>query len=61
VRGSTSNRLWDASRTREERALLRNTQLDAVPSLLRDLRIVRRARLLGPQAELWPDWRHFAF
>jgi hypothetical protein len=23
--------------------------------------IVRRARLLGPQAELWPDWRHFAF
>jgi hypothetical protein len=23
--------------------------------------IVRRTRLLGPQAELWPDWRHFAF
>src|SRR4051794_3745757 len=22
--------------------------------------IVRRPRLLGPQAELWPDWRHFA-
>ena len=22
--------------------------------------IVRRTRLLGPQAELWPDWRHFA-
>ena len=22
---------------------------------------VRRTRLLGPQAELWPDWRHFAF
>ncbi len=21
--------------------------------------IVRRTRLLGPQAELWPDWRHF--
>jgi Transposase DDE domain group 1 len=20
---------------------------------------VRRTRLLGPQAELWPDWRHF--
>jgi Transposase DDE domain group 1 len=23
--------------------------------------IVRRTRLLGDQAELWPDWRHFAF
>ena len=23
--------------------------------------IVRRTRLRGPQAELWPDWRHFAF
>lgn len=23
--------------------------------------IVRRTRLLGSQAELWPDWRHFAF
>jgi len=23
--------------------------------------VVRRTRLLGPQAELWPDWRHFAF
>ena len=23
--------------------------------------IVRRTRLLGEQAELWPDWRHFAF
>jgi DDE family transposase len=23
--------------------------------------IVRRTRLLGPQAELWPEWRHFAF
>ena len=23
--------------------------------------IVRRTRLLGPQAQLWPDWRHFAF
>jgi hypothetical protein len=23
--------------------------------------IVRRTRLLGKQAELWPDWRHFAF
>jgi hypothetical protein len=23
--------------------------------------IVRRTRLIGPQAELWPDWRHFAF
>jgi hypothetical protein len=23
--------------------------------------IVRRTRLLGPQAELWPDWRHFCF
>ena len=22
--------------------------------------IVRRTRLLGAQAELWPDWRHFA-
>jgi hypothetical protein len=22
---------------------------------------VRRARLVGAQAELWPDWRHFAF
>jgi Transposase DDE domain group 1 len=22
--------------------------------------IVRRTRLIGPQAELWPDWRHFA-
>jgi len=23
--------------------------------------VVRRTRLLGAQAELWPDWRHFAF
>jgi Transposase DDE domain group 1 len=23
--------------------------------------IVRRTRLIGPQAELWPAWRHFAF
>ena len=23
--------------------------------------IVRRTRLVGRQAELWPDWRHFAF
>ena len=23
--------------------------------------IVRRTRLLGAQAELWPDWRHHAF
>jgi hypothetical protein len=23
--------------------------------------IVRRTRLTGPQATLWPDWRHFAF
>jgi hypothetical protein len=23
--------------------------------------IVRRTRLLGAQAELWPDWQHFAF
>jgi hypothetical protein len=23
--------------------------------------IVRRTRLVGPQASLWPDWRHFAF
>ena len=23
--------------------------------------IVRRTRLLGAQAELWPDWRHFCF
>jgi hypothetical protein len=23
--------------------------------------IVRRTRLLGKQAELWPDWRHFCF
>jgi len=23
--------------------------------------IVRRIRLVGPQAQLWPDWRHFAF
>jgi hypothetical protein len=23
--------------------------------------VVRRTRLVGPQAELWPDWRHFAF
>ncbi len=23
--------------------------------------IVRRTRLIGEQAELWPDWRHFAF
>ena len=23
--------------------------------------IVRRTRLLGAQADLWPDWRHFAF
>ena len=23
--------------------------------------IVRRTRLVGPQAKLWPDWRHHAF
>jgi hypothetical protein len=23
--------------------------------------IVRRTRLIGPQSELWPDWRHFPF
>jgi hypothetical protein len=23
--------------------------------------IVRRTRLVGPQAELWPDWRYFPF
>jgi Transposase DDE domain group 1 len=23
--------------------------------------ILRRTRLAGPQAQLWPDWRHFAF
>ena len=23
--------------------------------------IIRRTRLIGSQAELWPDWRHFAF
>jgi hypothetical protein len=23
--------------------------------------VVRRTRLVGPQAELWPDWRHFSF
>ena len=26
-----------------------------------DRLIVRRTRLLGPQAELWPDWRYHAF
>jgi Transposase DDE domain group 1 len=26
-----------------------------------DRLIVRRTRLLGPQAQLWPDWRHHAF
>jgi hypothetical protein len=31
-------------------------------TMLGELRlIVRRTRLLGAQAELWPDWRHFAF
>jgi hypothetical protein len=23
--------------------------------------VIRRTRLLGAQADLWPDWRHFAF
>jgi hypothetical protein len=23
--------------------------------------IIRRTRLVGPQAQLWPDWRHFCF
>jgi hypothetical protein len=23
--------------------------------------IARHTRLIGPQTELWPDWRHFAF
>jgi Transposase DDE domain group 1 len=23
--------------------------------------VVRRTQLVGPQAELWPDWRHFCF
>ena len=26
----------------------------------RPARVVRRTRLVGAQAELWPDWRHFA-
>ncbi|MGH2580823.1 MAG: IS1380 family transposase [Actinomycetota bacterium] len=26
-----------------------------------DRLIVRRTRLIGPQAELWPEWRHHAF
>ncbi|HEX9311913.1 MAG TPA: IS1380 family transposase [Actinomycetota bacterium] len=26
-----------------------------------DRLVVRRTRLIGPQAELWPDWRHHAF
>jgi len=26
-----------------------------------DRLIVRRTRLIGPQAELWPDWRHHGF
>ena len=26
-----------------------------------DRLIVRRTRLIGPQAQLWPDWRHHAF
>jgi len=26
-----------------------------------DRLIVRRTRLIGPQTELWPDWRHHAF
>jgi hypothetical protein len=29
--------------------------------LSRQRLIVRRTRLIGAQAELWPDWRHFAF
>jgi hypothetical protein len=23
--------------------------------------VIRRTRLVGAQAQLWPDWRHFAF
>jgi hypothetical protein len=23
--------------------------------------VVRRSRLIGPQATLWPDWRYHAF
>jgi hypothetical protein len=31
-------------------------------TLLRERRlVVRRTRLIGAQAALWPDWRHFAF
>jgi Transposase DDE domain group 1 len=31
----------------------------AETTLDRQRMIVRRTRLIGPQAELWPDWRHF--
>jgi Transposase DDE domain group 1 len=33
----------------------------AETTLGRDRLIVRRTRLLGPQATLWPDWRYHAF
>jgi hypothetical protein len=32
-----------------------------VATLAQRLGILRRTRLLGTQAELWPDWRHFCF
>ncbi len=51
---------WDASRTSEERALLRETELDAVRSLLADVREhLRRQRaehsgeLPGAEADSW--------
>jgi hypothetical protein len=37
-------------------------QAQVAETSYRDLRlVVRRSRLVGPQAELWPDWRHHAF
>ena len=37
-------------------------QAQIAQTMLGDQRlVVRRTRLLGDQAQLWPDWRHFAF
>jgi len=39
-----------------------NGEAQIAETMLGDQRlIVRRTRLLGTQAELWPDWRYFAF
>jgi len=48
---------WQALEDYPERS-----EAQIAQTMLRQRRmIVRRTRLVGAQAELWPDWRHHAF